>query len=255
MGQCIRLLQPNSRRMEKTVTDAIQYRRSVRIYKEEPIDSEKVRACIENAVLAPTSSNLQLWEFYQVTNPAIKTKIVHACMNQPAARTAQQLVVVVTRKDKWRKRARANITFLEESFGKKPKSEYSQREKFVFSYYKKLIPSLYTDFLGIIGFLKYIIFSITGLFRPMYRQVRQSDMRIVAHKSAALAAENFMISMAAIGYDTCPMEGSDTLLVKRALGLPLGAEINMVIGCGIREPHGVYGPRFRVPFDTVYKRV
>jgi nitroreductase len=31
-------------------------------------------------------------------------------------------------------------------------------------------------------------------------------MRIVAQKSAALA-QNFMISMAAINYDTCPMEG------------------------------------------------
>ncbi|NAY92390.1 nitroreductase family protein [Muricauda sp. JGD-17] len=241
--------------MEKTVSEAIEYRRSVRIYREEPIDSEKVKACIENAVLAPTSSNLQLWEFYQVTNPDIKTKIVHACMNQPAARTAQQLVVVVARKDKWRNRVKANIDFLEKSFGKKPKSEYTQREKFVFSYYNKLIPSLYSDFLGILGFLKYIVFNVVGLFRPMYRQVRLSDMRIVAHKSAALAAENFMISMAAIGYDTCPMEGHDSLLIKKALGLPAGAEINMVIGCGIREPEGIYGPRFRVPFEQVYKRV
>lgn len=255
MPQSERLLQPKLKEMEKTVTEAIQYRRSVRIYKEEPINPEKVRACIENAVLAPTSSNLQLWEFYQVTDPDAKAKVVHACMNQPAARTAQQLVVVVARKDKWRDRVKANIDFLEKSFGKKPKDEYTQREKFVFSYYKKLIPSLYTDFLGIIGFFKYITFSIAGLFRPMYREVRQSDMRIVAHKSAALAAENFMISMAAIGYDTCPMEGHDSQLVKKALGLPGGAEINMVIGCGIREPNGVYGPRFRVPFDTVYKRV
>jgi nitroreductase len=30
-------------------------------------------------------------------------------------------------------------------------------------------------------------------------------MRIVV-KSAALAAQNFMISMAAVNYDTCPME-------------------------------------------------
>ena len=241
--------------MEKTVSEAIAYRRSVRIYKEEPIDPEKVRACIENAVLAPTSSNLQLWEFYQVTDADVKAKIVHACMDQPAARTAQQLVVVVARKDKWRDRVKANIEFLEKSFGKKPKNEYTQREKFVFSYYGKLIPSLYTDFLGILGFLKYIVFSIMGLFRPMYRQVRASDMRIVAHKSAALAAQNFMISMAAIGYDTCPMEGYDSLLVKKALGLPAGAEINMVVGCGLREPEGVYGRRFRIPFEQVYKRI
>ena len=241
--------------MEKTVTEAINYRRSVRIYKDTAIDPEKVKYCIENAVLAPTSSNLQLWEFYHVTEPGVKDKLVHACMGQPAAKTAQQLVVVVARKDHWRKRAKANIAFLEASFGKNDKEDQSNREKFVFDYYKKLIPSIYVDFLGILGFIKYMIFNIIGLFRPIYRQVRLSDMRIVAHKSAALAAENFMISMAAIGYDTCPMEGSDTLLIRKALGLPAGAEINMVIGCGIREPHGVYGPRFRVPFDKVYKRV
>ena len=74
--------------MEKTVSEAIQYRRSVRVYKEEPIDPDRVKACIENAVLAPTSSNLQLWEFYQVTDPGIQAKIVHACFDQPAARTA-----------------------------------------------------------------------------------------------------------------------------------------------------------------------
>ena len=241
--------------MEKTVTEAINYRRSVRIYKDTPLDPEKVKACIENAVLAPTSSNLQLWEFYQVTDPDVKQKLVHACMGQPAAKTAEQLVVVVTRKDQWRNRVNANIDFLEASFAKNDKEDQSKREKFVFDYYKKMIPSIYIDFLGILGFFKYIIFNIIGLFRPVYRQVRLSDMRIVSHKSAALAAENFMISMAAIGYDTCPMEGSDTLLIKKALGLPSGAEINMVIGCGVREPHGVYGRRFRVPFERVYKRV
>ena len=26
----------------------------------------------------------------------------------------------------------------------------------------------------------------------------------------------------------------------------------MVLGCGIREEQGIYGERFRVPFDEVY---
>jgi len=80
-------------------------------------------------------------------------------------------------------------------------------------------------------------------------------MRIVAHKSAALAAQNFMLAMVEIGYDTCPMEGSDTLRVKKLLKLPRGAEINMVIGCGVRDEKGIYGPRFRVPFEEVYQEV
>jgi len=84
------------------------------------------------------------------------------------------------------------------------------------------------------------------------RQVTSSDIRIVAHKSAGLAAQNFMISMAAIGYDTCPMEGSDTLKVKKILNLSKKSEINMVIGCGIRTKEGIYGDQLRVPFNEVY---
>lgn len=97
--------------------------------------------------------------------------------------------------------------------------------------------------------------SIIGLFKPIYRQVRESDMRIVAHKTCGLAAQTFMLSMAAKGYDTCPMEGSDTLRVKRLLGIPFGAEINMIVSCGIRKPEGVYGERFRIPFNEVYKEI
>ncbi|MEM6685505.1 MAG: nitroreductase family protein [Bacteroidota bacterium] len=241
---------------EKTVTEAIHYRRSVRVF--DPaiaLDDEKVKQCIQNAVLAPTSSNLQLWEFYHVTDATTLEKLKVACLGQNAAKTAKQLVVVVTRKDKWRQRAQANIKFYEHLFGNKPKEEYSRREKFAINYYKKLIPTIYPDFLGIYGWLKYAVFNCIGLFRPIYRQVRLSDLRIVAHKSAGLAAQNFMISMAAIGYDTCPMEGSDTLRVKQILKLPRGAEINMVIGCGVRSENGIYGPQFRVPFDITYTKV
>ncbi|NNK70937.1 MAG: nitroreductase family protein [Flavobacteriaceae bacterium] len=241
---------------EKTVSEAIAYRRAVRIYKDEPINTDKVKNCLRNATLAATSSNLQLWEFYQVTNPDKLKALSVACFDQNAAKTAQQLVVVVTRKDLWPKRARANLDFLNEALGKPDLPEHLlKRKKMVNNYYGKLIPITYSDFFGIFGWIKYLIFWTLGLFRPIYRQVRSSDMRIVAHKSAGLAAQNFMISMAAIGYDTCPMEGSDTLRIKRILRLPRGSEINMVIGCGIRDNKGVYGPRFRIPFEEVYRLV
>ncbi len=239
--------------MEKTVSEAIAYRRSVRVYKDTPIDAEKVKKCLQNAVLAPNSSNLQLWEFYHITNKEIIKQLSVACFDQNAAKTAQQLVIVATRKDLWRKRVKANLNFINQAYNKPNLSEREQKRKNLMSnYYKKIIPIAYVEFLGIIGLLKCFVFQIIGLFRPIYRQVRQSDMRIVAHKSAGLAAQNFMLSMAAIGYDTCPMEGSDTLRIKKILKLPRGAEITMIIGCGIRDEKGVYGSRFRVPFEDVY---
>ena len=242
--------------MEKTVSQAIEYRRSVRVFRDDQdLDTEKVKECIKNATLAPTSSNLQLWEFYHITSKEMLEKMTVACLGQNAAKTANQMVVVVSRKDLFRKRSRQNIRFLQSVYGDKPASEYTRREKFAMNYYSKLIPTIYTDFFGVLGWLKYIVFNIIGFFRPVYRQVRKSDLRIVAQKSAGLAAQTFMLGMAAIGYDTCPMEGSDTLRIKKLLGLPRGAEINMVIGCGIRSDHGIYGPRFRVPFEETYKRL
>lgn len=242
--------------MEKTVTEAINYRRSTRVYTNEAIESKKVKQCLINASLAPTSSNLQLWEFYHVTNKETLSKMAAACFNQSAAKTAQQLVVVVVRKDLWRKRAKANIEFLNKAYDKDGLTERDlKRKKMATNYYSKLIPTIYKDFFGILGFIKYVVFQIIGVFKPIYRQTRLSDMRIVAHKSAGLAAENFMISMASIGYDTCPMEGSDTLRVKQILGIPRSGEINMVIACGKRDDKGIYGPRFRVPFNEVYYEI
>lgn len=242
---------------EKTVSEAISYRRSVRIYDaNKPIQTAIVKKCLEQAALAPNSSNMQLWEFYHITSKDIIAKIAPFCFNQNAAKTAQQLVIFVTRKDLWKERAKANLKFIDKNFGaNNPKEKQTSREKTARNYYGKIIPFAYADFLGILRFLKFIMVTVIGFFKPIYRQVRKSDMRIVAHKTCGLAAENFMISMAAEGYDTCPMEGSDTLRVKNLLGLPSGAEINMIVSCGIRDPKGVYGERFRIPFQEIYKEV
>lgn len=240
---------------EKSVSEAINYRRSIRIYDaEKPIDAVKVKECIVLASLAPNSSNMQLWEFHHITSEAIKEKMIPLCMGQNTAKTAQQFVVVVVRKDQWRKRQKANLGSIDSIYGKdNPKTKQSKREKVARAYYGKLMPFAYSDFLGVFGVFKYLLMLVIGAFRPIYREVLAKDIRVVAHKSAALAAENFMLSMAAIDYDTCPMEGTDTWRIKRLLNLPLGAEINMVISCGIRKPKGVYGERFRVPFEDICK--
>ena len=235
---------------EKTVSDAIEYRRSVRVFSDQDLDSEIVKKCLHNASLAPNSSNLQLWEFVHVNDDKVLEKLSKACFNQNAAKTAKQLVVIVVRKDLWKKRANWNIEVI--SNQSKNNQISDKKLKQAKAYYKKVIPTLYTDFFGILGMLKSLIFQTIGLFRPTMRQVKSSDLRVVAHKSAGLAAQNFMISMAAIGYDTCPMEGSDTLKVKNILNLPSGSEINMVIGCGIRTNEGIYGDQLRVPFNEVY---
>ena len=111
---------------EKKVSEAIEFRRSVRVFKKEAIDEQKVKECIHLATLAATSSNMQLWEFYHIVSPDILQQIATASFDQSAAKTAQQIVVVVARKDLWRKRMQANITFLKSQYGNKKPEEYSK---------------------------------------------------------------------------------------------------------------------------------
>ena len=232
------------------VSEAIRYRRSVRVFDDKNIDSKKVKDCLINATLAANSSNLQLWEFVHVEDKKILKELSKACFNQNAAKTAKQLVVIVVRKDLWSERAKWNIKEIKDQSNKNDIT--IKRLNQAKGYYNKIIPTLYFDLFGFLGFFKSLIFQVIGLFRPTMRQVTSTDTRIVAHKSAALAAQNFMISMAGIGYDTCPMEGSDTLLVKKILKLNRKAEISMVIGCGLRTEKGIYGEQLRVPFNQVY---
>ena len=237
--------------MKKEFDKIVRTRRSVRRYKKTDINYDDVKDSIHHASLAPNSSNLQLWEFYHITSEELMNKISKACFDQPAARTANQFVVIVTRKDLWNKRRIFNInTIKNKSLNTSDKS--LKNRNLALKYYKYLIPTIYKEFFGLLGYFRYMNAMIIGLFRPIYRQVTSSDMRVVAHKSSALAAQNFMLSMTSKGYDTCPMEGFDSLRVKRILSLPYSSEINMVISCGIRDDEGVYGKQIRVPFDDVY---
>ena len=239
-----------------TLEEIINFRRSVRHYKDLPIDSEKVKHCIELATLAPNSSNMQLWEFYHVTSPEILKKLSVACLNQESATTAQQMVVFVTRQDLYRKRANKMIELETQNILKNsPKEKQEKRIKRWQLYYGKVMPFLYSRFFCILGIVRKALVNIIGLFRPITYQVSENDVRVVVHKTCALAAQTFMLAMANERYDTCPMEGFDSRKVKRILKLPLGAEVNMVVSCGIREERGVWGDRMRVPFDEVYQRI
>lgn len=238
--------------------EVLNYRRSVRVFdKARPLDPEKVKHCLELATLAPNSSNMQLWEFYQITQPGLLAKISKACLGQTAASTASEIVVFVTRQDLFRQRARFVLDFEKGNIRRNsPQERQRRRIRDREMYYGKVMPFLYARFFGILGLFRVLLTKIIGLFRPIVREVSESDMRVVVNKSCALAAQTFMIAMANEGYDTCPLEGFDSKQIKKLLKLPHDAGVNMVIPCGIRDGNkGIWGERGRVPFEEVYHRL
>lgn len=229
--------------------EIVNNRRSIRIYDDKiPFDESSVDRSLERAILAPNSSNLQLWEFYRVKTKAKKDELAKYCLGQNAAKTANELIVFVARKDKWKQHAEFVLNEAKKTFPAK----LGKREKLVIDYYSKIIPTLYfSDPVDLTGSLKQIVSAVGGAFQPIPREVTATDMRIVVHKSVALAAQTFMLSMKAEGYDSCPMEGFDSRRVKKFLGLPRAAEITMIVSVGTAKPEGIYGERIRIPKEEV----
>ena len=79
--------------------DLVIKRRSARKFIDDEIPEKVITKALKAALLAPNSSNLQPWEFYWVKDTKNKKSLIKACLSQNAAKTAQELIVAVSRFD------------------------------------------------------------------------------------------------------------------------------------------------------------
>ena len=189
-------------------------RRSVRRFSDITVPEGVMRSALRSAHLAPSSNNLQPWEFHWVrSNSPLREAAVEACLSQPAAATSAELVFMVGRPDRLQDRIAKMVV------------HYEAEENVATAAY-------YRD-------------NVSMNVEAMSIEKRNAWV----DKSVALAAAQFMLAIKASGFDSCPMEGLDPEKVRTVLGLPETATITMAVGIGEGIPQGLYGPRFRFPFD------
>lgn len=228
--------------------EIVKERRSVRKFDTSfNFDHEAVTRSIERAILSANSSNMQLWEFYRIKSTEAKLLFTEACLGQNAAKTASELVVFVARPDLWKDRVDKLVahflTFMPDKTDRIAKMTYQ--------YYEEWIPFLYDISNPEEHDEKMRLLIAENAHKPFAKDVFSRDIPIITHKSVALAAQTFMLSIKAEGYDSCPMEGHDSEKVKEILKLPKTAEISMIVGIGKGMPNGIYGERFRIPYNDV----
>ena len=187
-------------------------RRSVRRFSDAPVPEEVMRSAFRSAHLAPSSNNLQPWEFRWVRSGSPqRAAAVEACLSQPAAATSAELVFLIGRPDLLSDRAAAMVAHFE-----------TEGNDGTASYYRDQVAA-----------------NIAG----MSPEARNAWV----DKSVALAAAQFMLAIKAAGFDSCPMEGLDPDQVRALFGLPADATVTMAISVGEGTPEGLYGPRLRFP--------
>ncbi|MCU4412851.1 nitroreductase family protein [Acinetobacter sp. WU_MDCI_Axc73] len=215
----------------------IESRRSVRKFTDKTIPSEVLDACLDLALLAPNSSNLQPWTFYVVHNPIKKKQLIKACLGQLAAKTASELIVCVARTDRVDEMAKKNIS--EFPFPEAPET--------VKKYYRFIPYNYKTGYFNALGNFKKVAFKVA---RSLDKQLpvtafNPADAKLWATKSTALACENLVLALRAYGFDSCMMEGFDEPMVRKILKLNDQQFPIMVIGAGERAQDGVFFPQYR----------
>lgn len=232
----------------KIFDEIVNERRSVRKFDEaHNFDHEAVTRSIERAILSPNSSNMQLWEFYRIKSKAAKEQLSAICLGQNAAKSASELVVFVNRPDKWQHRQQHLVNNLKQILP----DRNDKKAKLSYQYYEKWIPNLYNRSFPMFRDLAKRFLIWKNRDKPFMQDIFFNDLEIITQRSTALAAQTFMLSIKAEGYDSCPMEGHDSKMLKSFLKLPKAASINMVIGVGKGIPAGIYGERFRIPNEEV----
>ncbi|WP_455264064.1 nitroreductase family protein [Porphyromonas sp.] len=88
-----------------SLRETLQHRRAIRYYDpEKPLDSARVEECLRQATLAPTSSNMQLYRCYHITDPTVIAALTPACLGQSTISTAKEVVVFAITPSRWRER-------------------------------------------------------------------------------------------------------------------------------------------------------
>lgn len=216
----------------------VQSRRAVRRFTADPVPDEVIRSCLELAVLAPSSCNLQPWSFQVVRDPALLAQLLPVCLGQSAAR-APLIITILARTDTWKQACADVLRFWPDPLIP-PAIE---------RFYTRAAPFQYNQgWMGWRGLIKRPLLWLTGLRRAVMRAPNSpQQMRLWAVKSTALAAQNLMLAFQSHGYSTCPMEGFDERRLRRVLPIPKDAIPIMLLAVGQAGERAVYNSRLRFP--------
>jgi nitroreductase len=218
-----------------------QRRRAIRDFDGAPLADEDVRAVLREALLAPSSGNLQPYELHWVRDAEQKRRVARACDAQRAALSASTLVVVVTGSRIGERTAATELRYVESSSALDDAAKTYHREQLrKFRTFLRIARLLLWAPLQIILALVHPVHSLLP-FGP-------TGMRNWTARSGIFAAQALLLAAAARGLDSCPMEGFSAKRVAKILRLPRDLVIPVVIALGRRSATARIEPRWRRPY-------
>lgn len=202
-------------------------RRAIRKFNTSSIAEEDIQELLAEAMLAPSSGNLQPYQLHWIRSTEIKAEIAKACHGQQAASTAAEIVVISASAAIAKHTIAEQLAYVEASTSLESKSK---------AYYRKQL-GMFNKVLGIGASAIWMpLIYIASLIRPSLSllPVGSIGSRNWAARNAIFAAQTIMLAAASKGMDSCPMEGFSASKIAKLLNLPRGTVIPIVIALGYR---------------------
>jgi nitroreductase len=218
-------------------------RRAIRDFDGTPLSDGEVCDVLEQAMLAPSSGNLQPYRVHWIRDLATKAAVAAACDGQRAAASAPVLLVVAASIRIASETAALQVEYIETTarLGEGSK-RYHRRQLATFRRF------LRWGTLLLWNPVQAIMSAVVPAFTLL--PLGSTAARNWAARSAVYAAQTILLAAAARGLDSCPMEGFNAMKVARILGLPRGTVIPVVIALGHRRFDGRLEPRWRRSFES-----
>ncbi|MES5952434.1 nitroreductase family protein [Bacillus fungorum] len=197
--------------------DVIRERRSVRSYDPSvTISNEEIKELLEEAMLAPSSSNLNPWRFMVITNQDLKEKLHPIALNQPQVLEASAMIVIL--------------------------SENNAHE---FEHINKVNERAVAA-----GFMTEEVKNrLNNSIREFYAPVSDQGKREWQMLDGGLLAMQLMLAAKARGYDTVPMLGYNVEKFRKAFNVPENLTDVLMIALGKAQEPGF--PSVRLTVDEV----
>ena len=182
-----------------TVPEAAAARRSIRRFRQEPIDRADLERIFETVRLAPSAFNVQPWRFVVVTDPALKAQLGVAANGQRQIASAPAVIVLYTD-------MAGALDGIEGVMHPDIPAERRDRD--------------------------------AASFRANWTSKPEADREQWGAAQGNIALGYLLLAASAYGYATSPMLGFDPKQVIAALGLPEHVRIPALVAIGIADEEG-----------------
>ena len=179
------------------LSEALRSRRSVHQYTDESLDEETIRDVFADAKFAPSSFNLQPWEYLVLTDDDDRQRLRAVANDQEHITEAPAAVVVLGNTDPSAHAERVFEDWLDKEYI--PNEDVKQA----------------------------LVETAEGM-----AEMEESERRVWTTRSTALGAMAVMLSAWDRGVASCPMEGFDAEGLVEEFGVPEGFEPVMLLTMG-----------------------